>query len=86
MKNLTIRGVDEKLEGVLKEKAEREHTSMNKLILRILHETLLGDTESIEFKTYDDLDHLAGTWTAEEAREFDEAVSSFDTIDEDLWK
>ena len=33
-----------------------------------------------------DLDHLAGTWTKEEAAGFDKIVMSFRTIDPDLWK
>jgi hypothetical protein len=50
---------------------------MKKLSLRILHHPLPGSAASVKFKTYDDLKDLAGTWTAEEAAEFDEGVSSF---------
>lgn len=86
MKNITLRGVDEELEQVLKEKAKREHTSMNKLVLRILRQNLIDEHDSVEFKTYHDLDHLAGSWTAEEAREFEEHISPFEQIDEEMWK
>ncbi|MFP4179850.1 MAG: hypothetical protein ACLFSA_07320 [Spirochaetaceae bacterium] len=37
-------------------------------------------------KTYDDLDHLAGTWSEAEAREFEEYISPFEQIDEEMWK
>jgi hypothetical protein len=32
------------------------------------------------------LDWFAGSWTEEQAREFDEAVADFEKIDEELWK
>ena len=86
MKNLTIRGVDEKLERELKERAKREHMSMNKLVIRILQRNLVKDEESEMLKTYDDLDHLAGTWSDAEAREFEEYISPFEQIDEEMWK
>lgn len=35
-------------------------------------------------KTYNDLDHLAGTWSEAEAREFEEYVAPFEQIDEEI--
>ncbi|HXA16357.1 MAG TPA: hypothetical protein VN380_05160 [Thermoanaerobaculia bacterium] len=32
------------------------------------------------------LAHLAGTWTAEEHREFEENVAPFEEIDDELWQ
>ncbi|MFO7731323.1 MAG: antitoxin [Spirochaetia bacterium] len=86
MNNLTIRGVDEKLERALKEKAQQEHMSMNKLVIRILQNNLVKDKQSEILKTYDDLDHLAGTWSEAEAREFEEYITPFEQIDEEMWK
>ena len=86
MKNLTIRGVDEKLERALKEKAQQEHMSMNKLVIRILQDNLVRDKKSEILKTYDDLDHFAGTWSDAEAREFEEYITPFEQIDEEMWK
>jgi len=42
--------------------------------------------EKKQFKTYHDLDHLAGTWTEEEYTEFTNATADFGKIDEELWK
>lgn len=80
MKNLTIRGIDEDLEKTLKEEAKLRRTSMNKLVLEILRQNLTKK------KYYHDLDHLAGTWTAEEAEEFEKHISPFEQIDEEMWK
>ncbi len=35
---------------------------------------------------YDDLDHLAGTWSKKDAAEFERATAVFGKVDEDLWK
>lgn len=86
MKNLSIRGVDEQLERALKERAKRENMSMNKLVIRILQNNLVKDEVSVTLKTYDDLDHLAGTWSEAEAREFEEHITPFEQIDEAMWK
>jgi hypothetical protein len=45
-----------------------------------------GKAKKKEKTRYHDLDHLVGTWTKEEADEFDKIVKSFRTIDPDLWK
>ena len=34
----------------------------------------------------DDLDHLAGTWSAQDADEFESATAVFEKVDEDMWK
>jgi hypothetical protein len=34
--------------------------------------------------TYDDLDHLAGTWSDEQAEEFLGAIADLERVDEDL--
>jgi len=36
-------------------------------------------------KTNHNLDHLAGTWSEEDAREFEEATADFGQIDEEMW-
>ena len=35
---------------------------------------------------YADLDHLAGTWSAQDAAEFESATAVFEKVDEDMWK
>lgn len=86
MNNITIRGIDEKLKRALKERAQHEQMSMNNLVIRILQKNLFENEESKVLKTYDDLDHLAGTWSETEAREFEEYVAPFEQIDKEMWK
>jgi len=85
MKSITIRGIDDQLKNALVNIAEKEHKSINKTILSLLKQAL-GLEKSLKYPIYDDLDDLAGTWTDEEAQEFEKATKVFNKIDEDLWK
>lgn len=40
----------------------------------------------IASERFHDLDHLAGTWSAEDLAEFEAAVADFEKIDEELWR
>jgi plasmid stability protein len=85
MATMTLRGIDERLAGALKERAKKEDSSVNTVMLKILKESL-GLEKKKRRVLYDDLDHLAGTWSAQDAAEFGQATALFETVDEDLWK
>ena len=85
MTTMTLRGIDDAISGALKEKARREDTSVNALMLRILKESL-GIEKKKRTAVYDDLDHLAGTWSAQDAAVFESATAVFGKVDEDMWK
>lgn len=84
MKSLTIRGLDEMLEKALHQKSKEIHQSLNKTILGILREALGIGTE--RYRTYHDLDNLAGTWSDEEFEDFQKNTEVFEQIDRELWK
>ena len=83
MAMLSIRGIDEQTSSLLKQEAKRRGISINTLILELLRR---GIGLSPEKSIYHDLDHLAGTWTAEEAAAFLETQQDFERIEEDLCK
>jgi len=85
MTTMTLRGVDDTIAAVLKEKARQEETSVNTVMLRILRESL-GIEKKKRTAVYNDLDHLAGTWSAEESDDFLRATAVFEKVDEDMWK
>ena len=85
MKRLTLRGIDEELEQELHTLAERWSCSVNAAILRLLRQAT-GLTQKKFGHRYHDLDDLAGTWSEEEKREFDEAIAPLSRIDEKLWE
>jgi hypothetical protein len=86
MANLSVRGVAEKSLQRIKQAAKRRGVSVNRLITDMLNaETGLASAAN-RFTRHDDLDKLAGTWNAAEARAFEEATASFGQIDEGLWR
>jgi hypothetical protein len=84
MANISLRGCDDELARAMKQASARKGQSINRLILETLRENLLNPNG--KRRRHDDLDHLAGTWTEEEARTFDLAVADFEKADEDLWE
>lgn len=86
MSQLTIRGFDKKTERVIRNIAERERISLNKAVLRILERGMrVADSDSRKIVVGSTLDHLAGTWSEEEARIIDEVEKDFEQIDSGLW-
>ncbi|HUP50128.1 MAG TPA: hypothetical protein VNA04_15185 [Thermoanaerobaculia bacterium] len=83
---LTIR-FDEDLAREIEDVARRERVSRNQAVLRLLRKGVGLDEPPVEKEVIGtSLDWFIGSWTEEEAREFDEAVADFETIDEELWK
>ena len=86
MKQLTIRGFDKSLVQEIQKLAERESISLNKAVLRILHRGVHTADPSGKINTIgSSLDHLAGTWSEEEARLMDEVFRDFERIDPEIW-
>lgn len=56
---------------------------MNQFVVHCI-ERVLGTKKTV--KTYHDLDHLFGKWSAKDAENFKAAVTAFDQIDPELWK
>lgn len=84
-KQITVRGFDEPLERRIRDVAESEGISLNQAVLRLLRRgaglepgrrDVIGDAR----------DHLLGTWTEDDEREFEEAIGWCKRIDEDSWK
>ena len=85
MATMTLRNIDDRISTALKEKARKEGTSVNALMLKLLKESL-GLDKKKRGVVYDDLDHLAGTWSNKDAAEFERATAVFEKVDEEMWK
>ena len=83
VKNLTLRGCDDELALALKKTSKQRGLSINRLILETLREKLLDAGKARH--RHDDLDHLAGTWSEEEAAAFERRTAGFEEIEEALW-
>lgn len=84
---LTLRGFDKELESEIKKMARREGISLNRAVLRLLRKaTGLGEGPGDESGIGDAIDRFAGTWSDEEAREFESNVGDLDKVDPSLWQ
>jgi hypothetical protein len=85
MKTITIRGIDQTLDGMIKKNATENNMSINQWILSSLKKISGLEKEPV-FKKHHDLDALAGGWSRKEASEFRKNTGIFEKIDEDIWK
>ena len=86
MSNLSVRGMDPATLSRLKAMAQREGASVNSLLLRLIDQCVGRAPGKPAARRHDDLDDLAGAWSAEDAAAFDEATAAFEAIDPELWK
>ena len=87
IKQLTIRGFDDELTSRIRQLARREGISLNRAALTLLRRGVgLGKPDDDPDIVGASLDHLIGTWTAEEAAEMDRALKDFSHIDEGMWR
>ena len=85
-RQLTIR-YDDDLEREIDALAVREGISRNKAVGRLLRKGAGLDRPASERQAVgDSLDWFVGSWSREQADEFEEAIADFEIIDEDLWK
>ena len=87
MKQLTVRGFDRELERRIQALARHEGVSLNRAALLLLRRGAgLGEPKRVEQVVGSTLDHLIGTWSAEEESEFLESLRAFEQVDESLWR
>lgn len=86
MTQLTLRGLDKRLLQRIKELARQERISLNKAALRLLERGAGLSPSAPTDRIGHALDHLIGTWTPSEAKNFAEAIKGCEQIDKDLWE
>ncbi len=87
MGQVTLRGVDEKTGNMLKAEARRRGKSVNRTVLELIREAMgQSDDPGPGRRVFDDLDHLAGTWTEEDAAEILAVMDDLRVIDDGLWR
>jgi len=85
LRTITIRKIPPDLEGEIEAKARREGTSLAKAVIRLLLRATGLSPDGERRDRWDDLDALAGTWTQEEAAEFDRRLGEQRRIDPGVW-
>ena len=81
MKNLTIRNVPDDLADALEREKGRRRESLNQTVIELLSQGL-----GVGLSRSNGLARLAGTWTAEDHRMFEESIAPFEEIDAELWR
>ena len=79
MSQITLRKIPENVERQIRRIARETNKSINKTIIDLLKKSLGFQDEEYKMR---DLSDLAGTWSEEEAREFEENTKGFEQIDE----
>lgn len=83
MSTITLHNLDSDLDQRLRNLAEEQGTSLNRLIQSILKSSLgLAGTRTPAH----DFSEFLNTWTPEEAVEFDQATAELSMVEEDEWR
>ena len=85
MKAITLRNLPPNLDKAIRKRARAKRMSVNKAVIGLLEEHLTQD-KTKRAELHHDLDDLSGSWSADIAGAFDEALAKQRTIDPDMWK
>jgi hypothetical protein len=83
---ITIHHLDEASSEWIEEQASQHGVDKETIVLQLIHRGIDLEQRKEHLPTHHDLDALAGTWSEEEAAEFDRATASFRQVDEELWR
>lgn len=83
MKTMTIRNVPTELSAALEAEKRRRGLSLNRTVLLLMQEALGVSTGR---SRSNGLRRLAGSWSEDDFRNFEQAVAPLAEIDEDLWR
>ena len=84
MRAITLRNIPAAIQKAIQKKAAQKQISVNKAVLELLEERV-GILEGRKRTLHHDLDDLAGTWSAREAKAFEKRIESPRRIDPSLW-
>ena len=84
MKALTIRKLPQEVADAVHRRAEEAHMSLSKALITLLEEKIVG--RAAKKKKKRDLNYIAGSWSDQAFREFDESLAEQRKIDPGMWK
>ena len=85
MKSITVHGLDESIEALIKKRAKKEGTSLNRTIKKLLKESLgIGTDRSEEHNS--DFRDLCGVWARQDQVEFDRNTKALVQVDPRDWQ
>lgn len=84
MTSITIHGLEDPIDSLIREKARRQGISLNKTIKQLLAESL-GISRDIT-RPQHTFDDLCGIWSLEELEEFNHNAQEFSVTDPRDWE
>ena len=85
MKSITIHGLDDQINDLIKSKAKSEGLSINKTVKKLL-ETSLGVRPQNERRNLNDFKEFCGLWTKTDLDEFEEKTADLRNTDKRDWE
>jgi plasmid stability protein len=86
MKSISVHGIDKETEKAIKERANTEGKSVNKVVKEMIAKSLgLVDQQESKVRKEGFAD-LCGVWTIEEAEDFLEAIGDLEIVDPKDWR
>ena len=85
MKSITLHKLDDTIENLIKKRAKKNGTSLNKTIQSILKESL-GITRKSEEGNKEYFLDLFGVWSNDDYKEFNKNINDLNKIDKRDWK
>jgi hypothetical protein len=82
---ITVRGLDPRVQREIHQLARREGLSLSKAALRMLEKGAGLSSAPDTDRVGSSLDHLIGTWTRREADALLESIQSCEEVDEEVW-
>ena len=86
MANISVRGLDDETVRLLKESSRKTGKSVNSQVIEFVRRGLGLVTREPGKGVHMDLDHLGGTWSEVESREFEQRIAPFEVVEEELWR
>ncbi len=86
MKPVTLRKIPPHIERLIRQKARKAQSSINRAVIQLLQERAGTAPKKPRPVLHHDLDHLAGTWSKEAAANFALNLEQQRTVDPELWK
>ncbi len=84
MKSITIHGLEDDLDEMIRNKAGQEGLSLNKTIKLLVREALGASNRPPDHRQY--FQDLCGIWSRADLESFDRATEDFGRIDTEDWK
>jgi hypothetical protein len=84
MKSITVHGVDEETEKLIKKQAKTEGTSVNKVVKSLLAKALGLDRDKMDNR--EEFMDLFGMWTKDDEKQFFEAIKDLEQIHPEDWQ